>query len=176
MKCGVKVIIDTLIPKSTVYVAWDADNFGANRILDDILPYVTQEVQKRDCVLRYSMGTFRDKQTQGLGWDKVLDQETWQKRLVYNKYPDPRTLLRQLDTPILYKSKTGMLFEVGTHNHNGWLGATHLKDRVTEFQVEPANVHVFVISNNAKSPPSWDTEQAFIAGYDYHIYQYCWRS
>ena len=117
------------------------------------------------------MGTFREHHKQGLGWDKVLDQETWKNRLVYDQYPDPRTM-PQLNLEILHKSNTGMLFKVGTHNHNGWLGATHLKDRVTKFQVEPANVHVFVISNNAKSPPSWDTEQAFIAGYDYHIHQY----
>ena len=128
-----------------VVLVWDADNYGANPILDRIIPGVATYVKhtKTDIKIYYAMGTFREKTGQGNGWN--LEPGTW----CYDQYPDPRT-----DTTTV----TDDFRTPGVWNHNGWLGSHHLQQRKTQFNLSWCEIYVIVLGKQQ----SWPTERLFL--------------
>ena len=155
-----KMLVDTIriidqhccTTLTRVVLAWDADNYGANDILDRIITGVSLYVCE---ILKihvwYAMGTFRKMVDQGNGWGSVLPN--MQQMVSYDQYPDPRNIVNSVTDSFHKLRAQGM-----SPNHNGWLGSYHLQQRKTQYHLSWEDVRVIVLG----SPPSWTTERQLL--------------
>lgn len=131
---------------SHVILAWDADNYKTNKILDAIIPAICDYFDGQNIKYDFSLATIRKPSLYALGWEKVL------KNFIpnvdnYLKFDDPRkhtistyeimpsNIFKNVvrDYTYVRAIKSSEAYNIENDNHNGWLGAQHVLYRASSY-------------------------------------------